>query len=330
MQIKPPDDKDSDLKTLQSLLKRQGLYPSTKERIEKALRNIRSGMQGEAEAAYELNFHYGDSEDWMILHDLRLEYEGRVAQIDHLVINRAMQFWVCESKNFSEGVAFNEYGECVTFREGKPHGFPSPIEQNRKHILVLQAILDSGLVKLPKGKFFKMTPELESCILVSKGARISRPKKSFPGLETVIKNEQLKNHFDNAYSLTGPDGKKKRMMSPTTLRNVADSLLALHKPISFNWEAMLRVPPERKPERNASSFGQKKPEWKGEKKSYPRTSSATKPVADKKVTAQSTQTVFKNKADANVAGMRLDNGPEPNIPLDDDILPLPGWLHLTP
>lgn len=322
MQIKPPDDKTADLKKLSELLKRKGIYPSTKERIEKAMRNIRAGMQGEAEAAYEIDFHYGNSEDWMILHDLRLEHDGRVAQIDHLIINRAMQFWVCESKNFSEGVSFNEYGECVAFRDGKPYGFASPIEQNRKHIHVLQAVLDSGLVKLPKGRFFKMIPELESLILVSKGARITRPKKAFPGLETVIKNEQLKNHFDNAFSTVGPDGKKKRMMSPATLRAVADTLLALHKPIQFNWEAMLRVPPEKKVERPNQTFGNKKPEWsKG-----PKTAQKQTPVRD----ASETKVTYKNKADAEVGAQRMSSGAEPSVLSEEELLPLPGWMNVSP
>ena len=61
-------------------------------------------MKGEAEAAYEMEFHYGASKNWMVLHDLRLECEGRVAQIDHLLLNRFLEIYVCESKRFSEGV----------------------------------------------------------------------------------------------------------------------------------------------------------------------------------------------------------------------------------
>ncbi len=61
-------------------------------------------------AAYEIDFHHKASRNWAVIHDLRLEYRGRVAQIDHLLINRWLEFWVCESKHFSEGVAINEQG----------------------------------------------------------------------------------------------------------------------------------------------------------------------------------------------------------------------------
>ena len=47
-----------------------------------------------------------------VIHDLRIECEGRVAQIDHLLIGRFLDIWVCETKNFSEGIAINEQGNA--------------------------------------------------------------------------------------------------------------------------------------------------------------------------------------------------------------------------
>ncbi len=104
MLIKGPDDKSKDLATLELLRGRTGASAATRERIEQEIRNIRSGITGESEAAYEMEFHYGDSKNRMILHDLRLECAGRVAQIDHLLINRVLEIYVCESKHFSEGI----------------------------------------------------------------------------------------------------------------------------------------------------------------------------------------------------------------------------------
>ena len=68
----------------------------------------------------------------MIIHDFRIECDGRTAQIDHLIINRFLDIWVCESKHFSEGITINEHGECSAFYDSKPYGVPSPIEQNKK------------------------------------------------------------------------------------------------------------------------------------------------------------------------------------------------------
>jgi hypothetical protein len=95
-----------------------------------------------------MKVRYGESRNWAIIHDLRVEFGDLVAQIDHLVINRWLDIWVCESKHFSEGVAINNHGEFTAFFNHKPYGVPSPIEQNERHILILKRILDAGMVEL--------------------------------------------------------------------------------------------------------------------------------------------------------------------------------------
>lgn len=91
MIIKQADDKSKDIQTLQELAARTDATPDVRQRIEQEIRNIRSGMKGEAEAAFEMEFNYAASKNWMVIHDLRLECDGRVAQIDHLLINRFLK-----------------------------------------------------------------------------------------------------------------------------------------------------------------------------------------------------------------------------------------------
>ncbi len=76
----------------------------------------------------------------MVLHDLRLECDGRVAQIDHLLMNRFLEIYVCESKRFAEGVAINDQGEFSAFYGSKPYGVPSPVQQNKRHMVVLESV----------------------------------------------------------------------------------------------------------------------------------------------------------------------------------------------
>ena len=45
-------------------------------------------MKGEQEAAYHIDFHLKDSQNWAVIHDLRVEWNGRGAQMDHLHIDR--------------------------------------------------------------------------------------------------------------------------------------------------------------------------------------------------------------------------------------------------
>ena len=149
MLLKPADDKNPDLQALQALSQRPDATAEQRKRIEQEIRNIQSGIRGEQEAAYEIEFHYGKSRNWMSIHDLRLECEGRVAQIDHLLINRVLECYVCESKRFAEGVAINDQGEFTAFFNGRAYGVPSPLEQNRRHIAVLESVFKTGQVPLP-------------------------------------------------------------------------------------------------------------------------------------------------------------------------------------
>jgi len=236
MIIKPSDDKQPQKTILQTLLNHPAADAATRKRIEQELRNIQAGIRGEEEAAYEMKVHYGDSLNWMIIHDLRIEHGGLVAQIDHLIMNRFLEMWVCESKHFSEGVAVNEHGEFAAFFGNKPYGVPSPIEQNNRHILILKRLFDSGTVKLPTRLGFTIKPDLKSLVLVSKGARISRPKAKIAGLDAIIKNDMLFKTIDKSVDDSNPLIMAK-IVGRDTLEGLAKEIAKLHKPIEFNWHA---------------------------------------------------------------------------------------------
>lgn len=236
MIIKPADDKRSQLVALQALLSNPSADANAKRRIEQEIRNIHAGIRGEDEATYEMKVHYGESQNWMVIHDLRIEHGGLVAQIDHLIINRWLEMWVCESKHFSEGIAINEHGEFSAFFSSKPYGVPSPIEQNSRHILILRRLFDSGAVKLPTRLGFTIKPDLKSLVLVSKGARISRPKVKIDGIEAVIKNDQLFKVIDKSVDEASPLAMAK-VVGKDTLEALAKDIAKLHKPIEFDWKA---------------------------------------------------------------------------------------------
>ena len=153
---------------------------------------------------------------------------------------------MCESKHFSEGVAINNHGEFTAFFNHKPYGVPSPIEQNERHILILKRILDAGMVELPKRLGFTIKPDLKSLVLVSKGARISRPEVKIDGIECVIKNDQFFKHVDKAVDENGILATAK-IIGSDTLENVATQIARLHKPIRFDWPTkfgLSKLPPQ--------------------------------------------------------------------------------------
>lgn len=241
MIIKEADDKARDIETLQALAARRDANAETRKRIEQEIRNIQAGVRGEQEASYEMKVHYGESRNWALIHDLRIEHGGLVAQIDHLVVNRWLDMWVCESKHFSEGVGINEHGEFAAFFNGKPYGVPSPIEQNARHILILQRLFDSGAVEFPKRLGFTIKPELKGLVLVSKKARIGRPKAKVEGIECVIKNDKFFKTVDKAVDENGILSMGK-LVGSDTLEDIAGRIAALHRPASFDWAAKFGLP----------------------------------------------------------------------------------------
>jgi hypothetical protein len=245
MLIKQADDRTSDIETLKSLLNHPAATADIKRKIEQEIRNISAGAKGEQDAAYEINFHYGESsKNWAVIHDLRLEHEGRVAQIDHLLINRFLDAWVCESKRFSEGIAINEQGECAMFWQGKPTGIGSPHEQNAKHCAVLKALCDSGAVELPKRLGFSIKPSFNGLVVVSKNARITRPKAKGWWDDGIVKADQVKAKIDKAFDSDNNPLVMAKLVSAETVESVARSLASLHVPASFDWHARFGLPKE--------------------------------------------------------------------------------------
>jgi hypothetical protein len=242
MLIKQADDKTRDIATLKSLLNHPTANAEIKKKIEQEIRNIQSGIKGEAEAAYEMAFHYGESKNWMVLHDLRLVCGGRTAQIDHLLVNRFLEIYVCESKRFSEGVGINEQGEFAAFYASKPFGIASPLEQNRRHMAVLAAVFKAGQVAPPKRLGFTITPSLHGLVLVSKTARISRPKAKIEGIEMVIKNDQLKAKIDKDIDKDNNILGAAKIIGQDTLEDFARRLASAHEPIQFDWMAKFGLP----------------------------------------------------------------------------------------
>jgi hypothetical protein len=229
MIIKNADSKDSAIETLESLL--AAAQGKTRNAIADELRMMRAGIKGEEESAYHLNFRLKDSSATAVLHDLRLSYGGRVAQIDHLLVHRTHRFYVLETKSFAHGLKINEHGEFLRWNDWKKcyEGVPSPIEQNRRHVAVLREVLE---------RFGYKDPAIESFVLISPNARIDRPK-NLP-LPEIVKADQflsaLGKDLSNAIgSVGGFLGALSKMAFAESFEEVAKKLARLHKPIVFDY-----------------------------------------------------------------------------------------------
>lgn len=238
MLIKEADSKQESLDTLQSLLERKDLSSQQRKAITQELYMMRAGIKGEKEAAYELDFFFKGSKNYILLHDLRLEVNGRVAQIDHLILDRTLIAYVLETKHFNAGIKINEQGEFLRWNDYKKayEGFPSPIAQNERHITVLNDFFKNS--EMPKRLGIKLIPKSQSYVLVSNNARIDRPKEF--DTSRVIKCETftstIKSELQNIRTkdLLLSVG---RIVSQNTIASIGRILKYSHKPKSIDYLA---------------------------------------------------------------------------------------------
>jgi hypothetical protein len=241
VQIKAADDKQPLISAMEALLARPDVDDSMRARIDQQIRMESAGWKAERDAAYEIEFHFGHSANHATIHDLRLELDGHVAQIDHVVINRLLQVWVCESKSYNSGATINAYGEWSTSFNGRKIGLPSPIEQNRRHIALLERVFDADICPVPRRFGQRLMPALYGLVIVGNHGRINRPRTPVEGLQTVIKAEKLRRTID--LQLDDRVRRMLRLVSPTELERFASDLATLHRPAPIDVAARFGLPP---------------------------------------------------------------------------------------
>lgn len=242
MLIKERDNHDSEVQSLRCLLDCQ---ISAKQRflIEREIKCIGSGARGEDSSAYYIDFRYTDSPNWAIIHDLRLEHRGFVAQIDHLLINRFLDIYVLESKNYYYGIKITPEGEFLIWNGKTNVAIESPIEQNKRHIDLLQRVIEQPGF-LPTKLGVSISPTFLNTVLVEPNSRVNHPAKDKFDTSMVIKADALiaaiEKRFANPTAV-GVISSLAKMVSPETLETFARRLVRLHRPSKIDYASKFGV-----------------------------------------------------------------------------------------
>ncbi|HGF4014027.1 nuclease-related domain-containing protein [Burkholderia cenocepacia] len=238
MLIKSADDKEALIRTLEAIKRVPGLSAHKRMLVEQELRTTIAGVRGEADTAYEIEFYLGESQNTMILHDLRFELEdGRSAQIDHLLIHRTGKIWVLESKRVAKGIKITEDGEFLRWNGRAYDGMASPLEQNRRHVEVLRAVL-----RQVKSSF--EIRNIHSYVVVSSKARIDRPRKGKFDTALIVKADQFLQNFEKDLTKIGFFDVVGALIASGGHKELAQELVTLHRPIEFDYAARFDVPRE--------------------------------------------------------------------------------------
>jgi len=243
MLLKEIDDKTPDLDRLQLLLDRANLSPRQRTDILQQMDNIRTGFRGEKDVAYFLNDTFGNAENSIIIHDLRLEHQGRVAQIDHLIINRLCRAYVLETKSFNANLTCNEAGEWTAWYGSGKRGFAkpmaSPIEQAKRHASVLSDWFKAnGLTKMQR---------IDPVVVVSPTTFV-KVKKTGGEQVPVVRADLFKEWWETRRNSGGETFLSTiwtlaSKFSRSDLMTIGDLLVDAHQPIQIDWEARFGVRP---------------------------------------------------------------------------------------
>ncbi|PLY01022.1 MAG: nuclease [Desulfuromonas sp.] len=236
MILKTADEKTTQIEELQRLL--ASAPAAVAPRIKQELRNLQAGIKGENEAAYHIDFHLKDSKNTAVIHDLRLEFNGRVAQIDHLLLHRSMILFVLETKSFHAGIKIGDDGQFMNWNNFNKNyeGMPSPLAQNERHITVLKDL--ASFIEWPTRMGLKLTPTFESFVLVSSQARIDRPKKF--DTKQVIKVDDFITALDSSLESRGVVevfGAAAKFVSSETIHELGRRIVRRHKPLVPDYAA---------------------------------------------------------------------------------------------
>ena len=109
------------------------------DREEREKRRV-AGRKAERQMAHYLDRQFRTRRDLHVLHDVWIEHEREVAQMDHLVVHR-FGIAIVESKSVSTSVRINAAGEWERQWDGRWRGMPDPILQGERQGLVLKRLL---------------------------------------------------------------------------------------------------------------------------------------------------------------------------------------------
>ena len=230
MILKTADDKSPQIAQLEEWLANLTLNTPQKQWLTDELFRLRMGIQGERDAAFYLDSHFKDSENHVVIHDLRLEIDGDVAQIDHLVFYRAGGLYLFETKNYNGSLLINDHGEFTADYGRVRFGIPSPIEQSRRHERVLHKLLD----RLDIGARTRRQLNMHHLVLMHPKAIIKRPPEKVFSTHNVIKADQFpewhKRFVDKNITALEAISLLANMRSKDTLQEWGEKLMRQHRP----------------------------------------------------------------------------------------------------
>lgn len=222
-----------------------------------------AGDASEKQMAFYLKRAFGSAPDLYVLNDIRIEFQGEVAQMDHVVVSRWGLF-IVESKSVSGSVRINSHGEWLRELKGSKQGMASPVRQAEMQSLLLKAYLQyhkgrlrNAMLGLQKG--FAFCP-INIYVAISDSGVIHRQIDLPEVMKADVVVSAIQSWLSKRTSLKsilslGKDSTD-WFMSADEARSVGDFLLASHvsRTVQAKLAASVEVDTPSLPEKNELTY----------------------------------------------------------------------------
>lgn len=199
-----------------------------KDMLSYKIQSLKNQVEEEEKIAESLKYWLND--DYLILHNINLYKEGRTAEVNHIVISPKAIF-ILETKIFATNINVNQYGEWTRLfydDHGRiiKEGMPSPIEENRKNLVVMQDFLEEV-----KDRFFKdniNVPIIPIVVLGNPRTVIERTEENKDILSSIVRLEAL-DVFIKKREENLPD-----ILSKFKIKSLCELFIEMTVPVHFN------------------------------------------------------------------------------------------------
>lgn len=196
--------------------------PTFRLKIQYAIASSRADS-GMASACTFIDKQLADSPDWMLLHDLRLVCDKKIAHANHVLIDSALHFYWIDSRYFNDDLVISESG-VFSVSSGV---IASPLEHLKTDLGVLSSILSNHTV-VPNWPNQIVVPDI-SGFIITRSLSNNTLESDDPGeLFPLVTQENFSQHVINS-------GGRRRFWEgddfDEAFHQVATALADLHYPL---------------------------------------------------------------------------------------------------
>jgi hypothetical protein len=181
-----------------------------------------AGRRAEEQMAHYLKRFFGSHPEVDVLNYLRIDLQGEVAQMDHLVLH-PFGLTIVESKSVAGSVQIKDDGQWIRWFNKQPQGMRSPVTQARMQAMLLKELLSRTV----KQKGFFDVVDFEVLVAISDSGTIQWPSSG--SLPEVCKADQVPEKILQKLEQRRAAGGE--ILSPEHRRAIADFLQSIHRPL---------------------------------------------------------------------------------------------------